>query len=142
MTKTENGWWKLSTAGVDSINDSDRDHIAKMIEEGYTEGELIHTADFDCLSTQEQLDLRTWYSVVSPDANDLQLLYDLFAAFKFSAWDCPECGTERVYQGDPDDWNNFQGAAQQDFTSYPGDATKYTPEYLSKMCDHCRMTAF
>jgi len=32
-------WWKL-THTKEELNDADREHIAKLIKEGYTEGEL------------------------------------------------------------------------------------------------------
>lgn len=33
------GWWKLEI-NVDELSDADREHIARLIIEGYTEGEL------------------------------------------------------------------------------------------------------
>ena len=37
----KSGWWKLEITGVDSLNDVDREHIAKLIVDGFTEGEII-----------------------------------------------------------------------------------------------------
>jgi len=34
------GWWTLKTTV--KINDVDREHIAKMIIEGYTQGEIVN----------------------------------------------------------------------------------------------------
>ena len=41
------GWWHLTVENVDSeetieLNDSDREHIARLIKEGYNQGEIIH----------------------------------------------------------------------------------------------------
>ena len=44
-SKSERGWWKLSIEGVDELNDIDREHIAKLIIEGYSQGEIIHEGD-------------------------------------------------------------------------------------------------
>jgi hypothetical protein len=35
------GWWELKTEG-EELNDIDREHIAKMIIQGYTGGEIVH----------------------------------------------------------------------------------------------------
>jgi len=40
-------WWRLTLENVDfagmmELNDTDREHIAKLIKEGYSEGEIIH----------------------------------------------------------------------------------------------------
>lgn len=37
----KNGWWKLQIFGVEELNDIDREHIAKLITEGYIEGQII-----------------------------------------------------------------------------------------------------
>lgn len=43
MSEITRGWWSL---GVNlKLNDIDREHIAKCIIEGYTEGELIQECD-------------------------------------------------------------------------------------------------
>ncbi len=39
------GWWNLTFSGVDELNDLDREHIAELIKEGYTSGEIIHHED-------------------------------------------------------------------------------------------------
>lgn len=41
------GWWHLIVENIDSdsymeLNDTDREHIAKLIKEGYNQGEIIH----------------------------------------------------------------------------------------------------
>lgn len=38
---TKNGWWSLKITGVYGLNDCDREHIAKLITEGYTSGEVV-----------------------------------------------------------------------------------------------------
>ena len=43
MTTTR-GWWRLDT-GDFPVEDSDLDHIAGLIKEGYTQGELVHDED-------------------------------------------------------------------------------------------------
>jgi hypothetical protein len=35
------GWWKLETTKEGHITEADILHIAEMIKEGYTEGELV-----------------------------------------------------------------------------------------------------
>lgn len=92
------------------------------------------------LSDQQQDDLTEWYNIRPEDMDDedRQRLADLAGAGRFRAWNCAECG-DRVRQGAPEDWGNFQGVQQPDFTSYPGDGERHTPEYLSWMCDSCRM---
>ena len=39
----ESGWWKLDLGDLrrDDLSDADREHIAKMIKEGYTQGEIV-----------------------------------------------------------------------------------------------------
>ena len=39
--QTERGWWTLTFTGVDELNDSDREHIAQLIAEGFTSGEIV-----------------------------------------------------------------------------------------------------
>ena len=38
-----NGWWRLETTRIDvsELTEVDREHIAKLIQEGYIEGEII-----------------------------------------------------------------------------------------------------
>ena len=40
-----NGWWKLKITGVNELTDIDREHIAKLIVDGFTEGEVIQEDD-------------------------------------------------------------------------------------------------
>lgn len=40
---TERGWWKLETTVEPS--EADREHIAELIREGYTSGEIIEDTD-------------------------------------------------------------------------------------------------
>ncbi len=39
MIKT--GWWKLHIKGIDHLTDVDKEHISKLILDGFTEGEII-----------------------------------------------------------------------------------------------------
>ena len=54
-----------------------------------------------------------WYNVVDPDNEDKELLAELHLEGRFRAWDCPECGA-RCLVGDPNNWDNFQGAWQSE----------------------------
>ena len=42
MAKNE-GWWDLTLTGnqMDDLSDCDREHIAKLIIDGYTGGEIV-----------------------------------------------------------------------------------------------------
>lgn len=40
--ESDRGWWKLTFTGVKELTDIDREHIAKLIVDGCTEGEIIH----------------------------------------------------------------------------------------------------
>lgn len=91
------------------------------------------------LPEQAQRDLQDWFYIRPQyvDDDDLESLANLYYAGKFHAWNCPTCG-ERVFWGSPDDWGNFQGVRQADFTSYPGSDT--TSDWVrSRQCDHCRL---
>jgi len=92
------------------------------------------------VSEQARTDLIEWYNVCEEDldSKDRQLLATLYGAGLFHAWNCPDCG-ERVYVGDPEDWEHFQGVLQADYTSYPGDPSLFTAEHIAKQCDNCRM---
>jgi len=35
------GWWTLKITGVGELTDVDREHIAHLIIEGWTEGEIL-----------------------------------------------------------------------------------------------------
>lgn len=88
--------------------------------------------NFSNLDRQTQKDLIEWLNVRNPDGADKRRLAALYNDGGFKAWDCPNCG-DRVFLGEPDDWGNFQGVCQADYTSYPaaGSATE-------AWCDHCR----
>lgn len=92
------------------------------------------------LSEQTQKDLFDWFNWTEVTDDEKDMLAELFESGQFKAWDCRKCG-ERVYAGDPDDWDNYQGVRQADFCSYPGDDTVYQPDYLAYLCDHCRCHA-
>ena len=94
---------------------------------------------FEELPSEVQKDLTEWFNVIDPSNKDKQLLLELYQDNRFRAWDCPECG-DRVYNGDPDSYDNFQGVLNQDF-SYFGNTDKFTEEYINAMCDHCRCYA-
>jgi len=97
-------------------------------------------SDFDSFEDMPdwmQEDLKSFMNVSPIDSGDEKTLYNLYQTGTFSAWDCPECG-ERCYKGDPNDWNDFQGALIQDFSSFPGNHIKFTSHYLEAMCNSCR----
>ena len=93
---------------------------------------------FKSLDHQTQHDLLEWFNVREPSSLDKMKLAELAEQGLFEAWDCPKCG-DRVYRGQPRNWNNYQGVLQVDYTSYPGAPERHTLEYLESMCDHCRM---
>jgi hypothetical protein len=38
----QSGWWKLDVnMDTDDLSDSDREHIANLIQQGFTEGEIV-----------------------------------------------------------------------------------------------------
>lgn len=41
------GWWELNIKGVDELTDTDREHIAKLIVDGFTSGEVIQEENDD-----------------------------------------------------------------------------------------------
>lgn len=43
MGIVERGWWELKI--TTPLNDIDREHIAKLITEGFTSGEILHEED-------------------------------------------------------------------------------------------------
>jgi hypothetical protein len=92
---------------------------------------------WDSLPKQAKDDLAEWYNVKDLTGRDKTRLAKLYYAGRFHAWDCPTCG-ERVYDGDPEDWGDFQGVRQVDHTSYPGRSDIFTDEVIGKQCDHCR----
>lgn len=93
---------------------------------------------FEDLPEMVQEDLTAWFNVRKLDNEDDKIrLLDLYQSGRFEAWDCPECPNERVYKGNPDSYNHFQGVLNQDF-SFFGNSDKYTEEYLEQMCDSCR----
>lgn len=76
-------------------------------------------------------DLVEWFNATEIDEDNLAALFLLAIRQQFQSWGCPVCG-ERVFEGQPDDWGNFQGALQNDRTSFPG----HGPD--DRRCDHCR----
>jgi len=94
---------------------------------------------FDDLDIEIQRDLLEWYNLVNVSREEKEMLAKLYNDGRFASWDCPECKC-RVYVGDPEDWDDFQGVLQRDMISYPGYQEKYTYDYLMKMCDDCRRT--
>ena len=92
---------------------------------------------FDDLSEKIKKDLVEWLNAAEPTDDDKKRLLDLYKAGKFQAWGCEECKEKRVFWGDPDDYDHFQGCLNQDF-SYFGNAEKFTEEYINAMCDSCR----
>lgn len=100
----------------------------------------INLGTWEELPAETKNDLTAWFNQAGElDIGQMTMLAALAAKGQFRAWDCPECGN-RVYEANPDSWFNFQGTEQVDYTSYPGDERKFTPEYLLAMCDACRAT--
>jgi len=97
--------------------------------------------EFFDLDSQDQKDLIEWYNVQEDclKSDDYDRLLELFNDGRFRAWDCPECG-DRVFEGRPDNWDNFQGTLNQDF-SFFGNRDKFTEDYINDLCDHCRCYA-
>lgn len=95
------------------------------------------------LSEQVKSDLTAWYNVRDEDLTqaDKNKLATLYGKGQFHAWDCPACGG-RVYDGNPDDWGEFQGVCQVDYMSYPGDPDVFVTDYLRRMCDECRSQGY
>lgn len=92
---------------------------------------------FDDLPDTVKKDLTRWFNVRNLDnSEDKTRLLELYQEGKFQAWDCPKCN-DRVYKGNPDSYNNFQGVLNQDF-SFFGNRDKYTEDYIEQMCDTCR----
>lgn len=92
-----------------------------------------------------QDDLLTWCNTSSPTKHQFRLLTNMYFSGNFHAWDCPTCG-RRVYDGDPDDyndperncWYDFPRARQVDRNNLPGRPTVFTKEIIDKQCNHCR----
>lgn len=40
-TTADIGWWSLTITGVTELNDADREHIAALILEGFTSGQIV-----------------------------------------------------------------------------------------------------
>lgn len=95
------------------------------------------------LSEQVKDDLTEWYNVRADNLTqaDKNRLAALYGKGQFHAWDCPMCG-DRVFHGEPDNWDNFQGVCEVDYTSYPGDDDVFAAEYLEKLCDDCRSKGY
>ena len=47
MTKTKIDWWQLSIEGDTELEDSDREHIAEMIKQGFTSGQIVQEIEED-----------------------------------------------------------------------------------------------
>ena len=86
---------------------------------------------WDAINPETRAAMLEWFNRSQPDNDDLELLAELHANKRFKWWECPACGDE-VYEGDPEDWGEFQGVMQNDRTSYPGKGPR------DKRCDHCR----
>ena len=92
------------------------------------------------LSVQVKHDLEQWYNS-RPDKEEKEMLAELFLAGRFWAWNCPVCG-DRVYWGDPEDWDDYQGVCQADYVSYSGIVEKGSKETMVQCCDNCRCHVF
>lgn len=42
------GWWNLEVTGVDDLTDTDKEHIAKCIVDGFTSGQIVQEEYFRC----------------------------------------------------------------------------------------------
>ena len=86
--------------------------------------------------------LRAWYNIRASDMTqeDNERLAKLFLDGRFHAWHCPRCKTW-VYFGTihADEWGDFQGVIQADYTSYPGDEETQSVRQRIMLCDDCRM---
>lgn len=40
----QRGWWTLTFTGVDELTEETREHVGKMITDGYTNGEILQEA--------------------------------------------------------------------------------------------------
>ena len=40
-TIMKKGWWSLIIAGVDELTETDQEHIAELIKQGFTSGEIV-----------------------------------------------------------------------------------------------------
>ncbi len=51
-----NGWWKLSTTGIDlrKLNEISLEHIADLIKKGFTEGEIIQDDEEDTKDPEDK----------------------------------------------------------------------------------------
>ena len=104
----------------------------------YQSLDLDSYESFSDLPSQIQQDLIDWYNLQYTNEEEKKLLFDLFKRGNFQAWTCPSDGCdERVFEGTPDDWGNFQGTRNQDF-SYFGNSEKYTEDFIAAQCDSCR----
>ena len=54
LSDLKRGWWDLTFVGVDELNESDREHIAEMIKEGYTSGEIIQEVEEKKIKGEEK----------------------------------------------------------------------------------------
>jgi len=66
LSDLKRGWWDLTFVGVDELNESDREHIAEMIKEGYTGGEIIQ-------EIEEMKDENTPFKSQQPEQQILKL---------------------------------------------------------------------
>jgi hypothetical protein len=118
---------RLIDSGMLSGHNSNDTGSFSFDSEGKYESEA-----FSALDAQTQNDLTDWLNIVDPDVDDKNRLAELHAEGRFKAWDCPNCG-DRVFQGEPESWADFQGVRQVDYTSYPA-VSRATLAW----CDHCR----
>ena len=72
--------------------------------------------EWNRLDEDDMDDLYTWYNVSEPDDDEKALLGKLYAAERFRAWDCEECG-DRCHRAEisaPFSWDDFQGVRQDE----------------------------
>ena len=107
-------------------------------DKNYGYGYNYDVDTFDELPEQIQNDLIEWFNS-EPDKDDKRRLLKLYVDDNFHAWDCDKCGA-RVFDGQPYDWEYFQGIQNRDFCFF-GDRDKYQHDYLDALCDNCRMNS-
>lgn len=92
---------------------------------------MMSETSWEDLDEETREDLTNWRNARNLTKEDKELLARLHVEGRFKAWDCPSCG-DRVYEAEPESWDDFQGASQNDRTSYPGLGES------DPRCDSCR----
>ncbi len=104
--------------------------IQQDLVDWYNQRGLLTYSDTDLDDTGE--------GFVDEDDEIRNKLAKLYGEGKFHSWHCPSCH-EKVYNGQPDNWDDFQSVLEQDFASYPGQPDELNADIVSKQCDECRL---